>query len=219
MQDLILVGSGGCMRELLFQIEELNKETPTWNVLGFVDEYYNEQDKNMKRVEKKCPFLGGDEILLQTDKSTNVAICVGEPALRKKIKMKLQQNSNLVFPNLILSKVSIAEDTVMGKGCIISQGCTLSTGVHLGDFVFLNMEACVCHEGVIGDFSTLSPRASMAGNVRVGAEAELGMASTVIQGVTIGERAVIGAGAVVVKDVKAGSTVVGVPARVMERCN
>ncbi len=213
MQDLILVGSGGCMREILFQIEELNKETPTWKVLGFVDEYYNEQDENIKRVEKKCPFLGGDEILLQTDKSINVAICVGEPVLRKKIAVKLKQNPNIVFPNLILSDVSMAEDVVMGKGCIISKGCIVSTGVHLGDFVFLNMEACVCHEGTIGDFVTLSPRVSMAGNVKVGAETELGISSTIIQGLSVGERTVVGAGAVVVKDVKAGTTVVGVPAR------
>ena len=37
VQELILIGSGGCMRELLWQIEELNREEMTWEVLGYVD--------------------------------------------------------------------------------------------------------------------------------------------------------------------------------------
>ena len=36
-ETLILIGAGGCMRELLWQIEELNKIQDTWNVIGYVD--------------------------------------------------------------------------------------------------------------------------------------------------------------------------------------
>lgn len=37
VQDLVLIGSGGCMRELIWQIEELNAEGHVWNVVGYVD--------------------------------------------------------------------------------------------------------------------------------------------------------------------------------------
>ena len=40
MQSLVLVGSGGCMQELLWQIMEYNKRNSAdraWNVLGYVD--------------------------------------------------------------------------------------------------------------------------------------------------------------------------------------
>lgn len=213
MQDLILVGSGGCMRELLFQLEELNKEVPTWNILGFVDEYFDNRDDNVKRILKKCPYLGKDEVILKTAKEINVAVCVGEPHLRKKIVSKLKQNSLIKFPQVILSNTTIAEDTTLGEGCIISMGAMVSTGAVLGDFVFLNIDATICHEGVLGDFVTLSPKSGLAGNVTIGKGTEIGMAASVIQGITIGEGVVVGAGAVVVKDVEGGMTVMGVPAK------
>lgn len=217
MQDLIFVGSGGCMRELLFQMEELNKEVPTWNVLGFVDEYFDENDDNVKRVLERCPYLGKDDYLINLQKKANVAVCVGEPDLRKKIVKKLKQNPQISFPNIILSHATVAEDVVMGEGCIISMGTFVSTGVSLGDFVFLNIDAHISHEGKIGDFVTLSPRAVLAGNVTIEKETEIGMSATVIQGVTIKERAMVGAGAVVVKDVKENLIVVGVPAKIMDK--
>ena len=37
MQDIILVGSGGCMREIVWQIQEQNKSAENWNILGYVD--------------------------------------------------------------------------------------------------------------------------------------------------------------------------------------
>ena len=36
MQDIILVGSGGCMREIVWQMQEQNKSTENWNILGYV---------------------------------------------------------------------------------------------------------------------------------------------------------------------------------------
>lgn len=219
MQDLILVGSGGCMRELFFQIEELNKEKPTWNVIGFVDEYYDFSDEHVKRVQKKCPYLGKDEILLNAEKELNVAVCVGESLLRKKIVNKLKKNPNLHFPSIVLSNVKIAEDVKLGEGCIVSMGAVVSTGAVLGNFVFLNMDTMICHEGVLGDFVTLSPRVGLAGNVTIGEETEIGMAATVIQGIAVGERTIVAAGAVVVKNIESDVMAAGVPAIVKREKN
>ncbi|OGS03259.1 MAG: hypothetical protein A2204_07360 [Elusimicrobia bacterium RIFOXYA1_FULL_47_7] len=47
--------------------------------------------------------------------------------------------------------------------------------------------------------------------------AYLGLASRVLQGVTIGENAVVGACALVTKDVAPGQTVIGIPARPIEK--
>ena len=40
MQDIILVGSGGCMREIVWQMQEQNKSTENWNILGYVDKIH-----------------------------------------------------------------------------------------------------------------------------------------------------------------------------------
>ena len=38
MQDIIIVGASGFGREILETIETINKQNPSWNVLGFIDD-------------------------------------------------------------------------------------------------------------------------------------------------------------------------------------
>ncbi len=210
MKHLVLVGSGGCMRELVWQIHELNKECPTWHIDGYVDT--KEMDSCIVGTEV-IPYLGTDDYLLAKTEPVNVVVCAGNPILRKKIVEKLNQNEKIVFPNLILSNTIICEDVKMGKGCIISMDCRISTSVQLGDFVFMNTGSMVCHDGNIQDFVTLSPDVKLAGNVEIGSESNLGLGTKVIQGITIGEKVITGAGSVVVRNIEAESTIVGVPAR------
>lgn len=47
MQDIILVGSGGCMREIVWQMQEQNKSTENWNILGYVDRMPPEEHSNV----------------------------------------------------------------------------------------------------------------------------------------------------------------------------
>lgn len=210
---IILVGAGGCMRELVWQIQELNKVCPKWHIDGYVDAKVPENESGCSVGGEWIPYLGTDDYLLAVKARTNVAVCVGNPNLRKKIVEVLRGNPCLVFPNLILGNTSICEDVKMGEGCIISMDAKISTNAVLGEFVFLNTGSMICHDGCVGDFVTLSPNVTLAGNVVVGKESEIGMGANVIQGSSIGERAVIGAGAVVVRDIEAGETAVGIPAR------
>lgn len=214
MQDLILVGAGGCMRELVWQIQELNKICPTWNIIGFVD-YENPQEEV---YVGRChiPYLGADDVLINSNKEVNVAICVGSPVLRRKIASKYQVNNNIKFPNLILSNTYVCEDVKMGQGCIISMDARISTNVTLGDFVFMNTGSMVCHDGVIGNYVTLSPDVKLAGAVNIGAGSEIGIGAKVIQGISIEEDVIVGAGAVVIRDITEACTAVGVPAKAIK---
>lgn len=217
-QDLIAAGSGGCMRELLWQIEELNqREKTTWNVIGYVDTAprmeHGTSDISVGNII--CPYLGDDDHLLAMEQETNVAVCVGEPKLRRKIAEKLMQNPKLRFPNLILGDTRICSDVKLGQGCILSMDCRISTNVTLGNFVFLNTGSMVCHDGVVGDFTTLSPDVKLAGQVTIGNQCDLGMGTKVIQGITIGNDVTAGAGSVIVRDIKSGSKVAGIPAKSM----
>lgn len=215
MQDIILIGSGGCMRELLWQIGELNKESLTWNVIGYVDRRPFQSGKafDISVGGIDCPYLGDDEYLLARQKETNVAVSVGEPILRKKIVEKLSRNPRLRFPNLIMGDTKLCTDIKMGQGCIISMGCHISTNVTLGDFVFLNLNSLICHDGVLGDYTTLSPDVTAAGQVMIGSRCDVGLGTRIIQGITIGDDVIVGAGSVIVKDVGAECTIAGVPAK------
>lgn len=211
-QKLILTGSGGCMRELLWQIEELNRIRNTWEVLGYVD--ISDQNGDVHVGGRVYPYLGTDQFLLDKTEDTNVVICVGSSFLRKKIAEKLMANPYLKFPNLILSDTRICPDVKMGQGNVISMDCRISTNVRMGDFVFMNIGSVVCHDGHLGDYVTLSPDTRLAGAVTVGEESELGMGTRVIQGIEIGSRVITGAGSVVVRDLPDECMAMGVPAKV-----
>ena len=213
VRHIVLVCAGGCMRELVWQIQELNKECPTWQIDGYVDVKAPEDGEHCIVGEVAISYLGTDDYLLAKKEPVNVAVCVGSPTLRKKIVNTLKKNVNLQFPNLILGDTRICEDAKMGEGCIISMDCRISTNVVLGDFVFMNTGSKICHDGYIGDFVTLSPDVTLAGAVRVESECDIGLGAKVIQGITIGTSAVIGAGSVVVRDIEPSCTAVGVPAK------
>lgn len=215
MQDIVLVGAGGCMRELVWQIQELNKRVPTWNILGYVECVPPENGEGVYIGGRLIQYLGTDDVLLNSTQTVYIAICVGSSYLRKKIAEKYRKNSNIRFPNLILSNTYICEDVEMGQGCIISMDVKISTNVKLGDFVFLNTGSMICHDGTIGDYVTLSPNVTLAGAVFIGNKTELGMGAKVIQGVSIGKNVVIGAGSVVIKDTEDNCTAVGVPSKVI----
>lgn len=211
MRDIILVGSGGCMRELLWQIQVLNRKTPAWNVLGYVDKKTDAADVTVGN--ERYPYLGNDDFLLAQTKDINVMMCVGEPDLRQKIAGKLLLNPNIKFPNICLTNTQICDDLVMGQGCIISMDCRISTNVRLGDFVFLNTGAKICHDGSIDSYTTLGPDVTLAGNVTVGESCNIGLGAKIIQQISIGDKVTVGAGAVVVRNLPAGITAAGVPAK------
>lgn len=228
-KQLILVGNGGCMREIAWQIEMLNQVYPTWQIAGIVD-------RNPSQGYRSYPWLGDDEYLLSLTEETNVAICVGNPFLRRKIAEKLSQNPYLRFPVIVLNQLrlgkelrrleeeavsdeceatyaTIADTAMVGEGSIICMDCIISTEVQIGKFVFINIGSMVCHDGRIEDYVTLSPDVKLAGNVHVKQGTEIGIGVKVIQGITIGENSIIGAGAVVIRDILSNCTAVGVPAK------
>lgn len=213
MQDIVLIGAGGCMRELVWQILELNSEEPTWRILGYVDQKKPDSEEALVVAGEEILYLGNDDFLLHQTEKINVAICIAEPSVRKRIVAKLSVNSNIFFPNLILANTKICADVKMGQGCIVSMDARISTNVEMGDFVFMNIGSTVCHDGKVGDFVTLSPYVKLAGNVHIGKECNVGMGTMVIQGIRVSEQVVTGAGSVIIKDIEESCTVVGVPAR------
>jgi sugar O-acyltransferase (sialic acid O-acetyltransferase NeuD family) len=110
----------------------------------------------------------------------------------------------------------------IGEGALISPFVTLTSNIRIGAHFQANLYSYVEHDCVIGDFVTFAPRVACNGNVRIGNHAYIGTGAVVRQGragapLRIGEGAIVGMGAVVTKDVPPGVTVVGVPARPLER--
>lgn len=205
MKDIVIVGTNGCAKEILFLLEENNKIEKEWNILGFVD-----CDKT--RTDLKYPVLGNDDWLMNQTRELAVVIAVGNPALKKRLYEMYSQSAFLYFPTIV-SKHALVGTCSMGMGCIICNNCTLTVDVNLGNFVTVNIGTTICHESIVGDFTTLAPAVNVSGNVNIGKMCDIGVGSRIIQNISIGNEVVVGAGTVVIKNVDNECTVVGVPAR------
>lgn len=147
----------------------------------------------------------------------DVVICaVGAPAVRQRIVESLRVKG-VRFHTFVDDRAVVAPDVEIGVGSIVCPGSVLSAGVKVGAHTHVNFNCSVGHDTQLGDFSTLSPAVNVMGAVHLGQRAFLGGSSTVLPRLTVGQGAVVGAGAVVLSDVDDGRTVVGIPARPVDR--
>lgn len=210
LRDVVIVGAGGCAREVAWLLEENNKEDRKWNILGYV------ADENCLR-ERDYPLLGNDEWLLDQRRELDVIIAIGNGGIRNCVFKKLQENKNLSFPVIISNKAIVSEHVKIGQGTIICAGTIVTIDIEIGEFCYFNLNSTVSHDCVIGDFATVYSDVNISGNVTVEEYATLGVGTKVKQGLTIGRKAVTGAGAIVVKNVEPDVTVVGCPAKRLEK--
>jgi sugar O-acyltransferase (sialic acid O-acetyltransferase NeuD family) len=212
MKDIAILGAGGQAREVAFLIEEINRTAPAWRILGFVEA---KQERVSVAVGRYRIAMSDTEL---EQMRVSVAIGIGTPSVVAQVMRRLTKHQGLSFPNLIHPRTIWDEAGVsLGQGNVICAGNVLTTDIRLGSFNVLNPGCTIGHDVVVGEYCVINPGACISGGVKIGSECLIGASATVLQYITIGDRATIGAGAVVTKDVEAGTTVVGVPARVMRK--
>lgn len=111
---------------------------------------------------------------------------------------------------------SVIGHAASGFGVVVAAGVTIGPGVTLGRHTHIGA-GCTLTRTRIGNYCQVGPGVDVAGDVIVGDRCFVGVGAKVANLVTIGDDVTVGAGAVVLHDVPPGSTVAGVPARVIHR--
>lgn len=109
------------------------------------------------------------------------------------------------------------DDVRVGDGACLSPFVTLTSNIRIGRAFHANLYSYIEHDCTVGDFVTLAPGAKVNGNVTLGDHTYIGSNAVIRQGLTIGAGAIVGMGAVVTRDVAPGTTVIGNPARILNK--
>jgi sugar O-acyltransferase (sialic acid O-acetyltransferase NeuD family) len=211
MSGMVIYGAGGHARELLFQ---LHSEHGRSSVVAMVD------DIDPGRT------VHGISVLDYATAADRYHACpwfvaIGDISVRATLSSKIRKDG-MAEATFISSRAFIAPTAKIRAPAQIFAGTIVSDNCELSENVIVNFKCILSHDVRIGPNSIIAPGASIGGHVTVGRDVWVGIGATISNGtpvkpIVIGDRVFVGAGACVIGDVPPSVTVVGVPARIIER--
>lgn len=204
-----LVSAGGLAREVM----PLVRQT-------FSNAVFVEKDRTVNTINKHL-VMTEEEFFDAPAISKFFNIALGSSKAREEISKRFMERMCIPF-TLKAKSAIIYDDVVLGDGALICDYAMLTSNIRIGKFFQANIYSYVAHDCIIGDYVTLAPKVCCNGRVKVGDHVYIGTGAIIKNGtsdkfLTIGEGAIIGAGAVVTKDVLPYTTVIGNPAKIMEK--
>ena len=217
MKRYAIFGASGCGRGVMPLARQqlqpaLNKGEAE---LVFVDDRPPASQVNDQRV------LTYAEWMTEPVGSRHVCIAIANSQIRQRLALQCAAEG-MSFFEVRAANVVQMDDVKLGEGAVLSPFVTLTSNIRIGRHFHANLYSYVEHDCVIGDFVTFAPGVKCNGNVVIEDHAYIGAGAVIKQGqpgvpLVIGRGAVVGMGAVVTKSVPAGTTVVGNPARAMDK--
>jgi len=208
MKKIAIIGAGGFGREVKLIIDAINKENPTYTLIGFYDD-----NVTKGTTINGYPVLGRVEELNNVSETLAVVVATGTPLIKKSIVRSIS-NDSIIFPNIIHPTSIISEDDVkLGYGNIICAYCVITCNIIIEDFVILNLMCTVGHDTKIKNYCSFMPSVNISGEVEIGEDVYVGTGAKIINQLQVGNGTIVGAGAVVSRSLPDNCTAVGIPAK------
>jgi len=201
---IVIVGAGALGREVLAALRAAGQP-----VAGFLVDPGHRQAPTVHGVavgDDPSEWLGRDD--------TTFVLAMGDGRARARLARSL---TGAVFASVVHPAATIGPYVALGEGSMVIGPASFTTDIAVGAHVLVNPGCTVAHDCMIGDFVSLSPGVSLAGRVTVEEGAFLGVGAVVAPDCRVGAWSVVGAGAAVIRDVAPGTTVAGIPARVLAK--
>jgi len=215
--QIAIYGAGGFARELAWLVQACNDQNERFQVVCFID------DVNVKDhgVVRNGILVVGLEEAAQRFPEACVVGGVGSPKTRQTLIQRAAAKG-FRFVTIVHPRVERSSWIEIGIGTVICAGNILTTNIKLGEHVQINLDCTIGHDVILGDYTTLAPGVHVSGRVHCGQRVYIGTGAVIINGepdapLVIGDDAVIGAAACVTKSVPSSVTVVGVPARPLQK--
>lgn len=211
-----IYGASGCGRSLMPVARQQLQRIGVSAEIYFIDDSLQEQQV----------VNGHIALNYQSFRNLNAAqkfvlIAIANSQIREKLANQLISDG-LQLWTVQADNVVIMDNIQMAEGAALSPFVSITSNIIIGKCFHANLYSYVEHDCVIGDYVTFAPGVKCNGNIHIEDHAYIGTGAVIKQGtpdkpVVIGKGAVVGMGAVVTKSVPAGVTVVGNPARILEK--
>lgn len=210
MKNLLIIGSGGCGREVLQWVKDINAKKPTWNIKGFLDDNLHSLD------DKKCSV----SVISKIDDynicpDDEFVCCIGNSAVRKSLTEKMEARG-AEFVSIIHPSAVVADTAILGKSVIVYPFALISDNATVGDYSIVNMYSSVAHDSAVGEYCTISAHCDITGACTLGDSVFMGTTSNLVPGTKIGDNVFICAGSTVMGHVRSGRKVLGNPAKIVK---
>jgi len=208
--DIVIVGAGGCGREVyLWAKSSLDKSK--YMVKGFI----SDNSSDLDNFDIDVGIIGDNETY-KVEENDRFLFAIGNIDTKKRI-VKTLKDRGAKFLTLIHKTAIVADSAKIGEGVIVCPFAMVSDSVVLGDFVVLNFYSSCAHDSKVGKYSVLSPYATINGFAVLEDEVFLGTRSTVVPYKKVGYRAKISANSVAMNNVPAHTLIRGVPGKKVNR--
>ena len=180
-----------------------------WQIAGFLDQ--NPGALAGKASEYR---ILGDSWSWKPAEDEVFVCTLGDPVTRMRVINDLRSRG-AKFVSIVHPSVIMAGGASIGTGCIVAPYTVFGADSAIADYVMVNMASTIGHDSRTGEGTTISCQCDIMGYAAIGVQCFLGGNSCVLPSRKVGDYAIVGAGSAVVHDVAPGTTVGGVPARLL----
>ena len=199
MNKLIIIGASG-HGKVVADIAALS---------GYTDIVFLDDDTNIKECAG-WPVVGNSMEAPEGE----VFVAVGNAKTRKMLMERYERREQ---PVLVHPSAVVAQNAVIGRGCVVMAGTVINPGALIGRGVIVNTASSIDHDCILGDYVHVAVGAHLCGTVTVGDATWIGAGAIVSNNVNVCRDCTIGAGAVVITDIGEKGTYVGVPAKKLSK--
>lgn len=158
MKNIVIIGAGDLGKEVVWLIEDINQQNPSYLILGFLDDDAEKLGGEFYGYK----VLGTIDQLEELSKraSFSAVIAIRDGDIRRRI---VEERKNFVsWESIVHPTAVIAGTSPVGRGTIVFPQVTVSVDTKQGDFGLYYIHSTICNDCVIGDFVSLMSGSTVA---------------------------------------------------------